>query len=343
MKSIKTLRQVGIALMLLVTFLVQGTWALAGTTGGLTGVVVDEKNAPVSGAAVTATAPSGSATSTTDASGHFVFVSLAPDTYTVSVTKTGYAPISSAGISVFADQTQTISLATHLEALKEIGNVTSRSATSLVKSGTTSDVYSVNASQAEKMTGLGGGGGLDNAYSAIASVPGAYVPVGQSGWFQAVYIRGGDYDQVGYEFDGVPVNRSFDNYPSTNASALGQQELQVYTGAAPANSEGQGLAGFINQVIRTGTYPGFGDSQIGLGAPIFYHKLNGEAGGASPNRLFSYYVGLGGYNEGSRYYDQSNGAGIPSTVWGTPFDFGPCAAAGDPGTGTAETGTPSSA
>ena len=42
--------------------------------------------------------------------------------------------------------------------------------------------------------GLGGGGGMDNAYSALASLPGLYVPQGQQGWYQAVYIRGGDYD-----------------------------------------------------------------------------------------------------------------------------------------------------
>ncbi|MDP9025099.1 MAG: TonB-dependent receptor, partial [Candidatus Eremiobacteraeota bacterium] len=152
------------------------------------------------------------------------------------------------------------------------------------------------------------------------SVPGAYVPVGQAGWFQAVIIRGGLFDQVGYEVDGVPVNRSFDNYPSSTASALGQQELQVYTGASPANAEGQGLSGFINQVVRTGTFPGFGSSDLGIGGPTFYHKANVEAGGASPDRLFSYYAGIGGYNQSQRLFDQNNGAGI-SPLWGAPLDF----------------------
>lgn len=110
--------------------------------------------------------------------------------------------------------------------------------------------------------------------------------------------------------DGVPVNRSFDNYPSGTASSLGQQELQVYTGAAPANAEGQGLSGFINQVIRTGTYPGFASTDIGIGGPAFYHKANFEFGGATPNRNFSYYVGVGGYNQDLRYIDQGNGQGV---------------------------------
>jgi len=311
-----------IALMLLVSMLCQGTWALAGTTGALTGtVVLAESNSPIAGAKVTAASPSQVATATTDAQGHFAFVSLAPDAYTVSVEKEGYQSVSQTGIAVFADNTQTVTISL----LKVIGKVTTRAASALVKPGTTADVYSVNAGTADKITALGGGGGLNTAYSAIASVPGVYVPVNQQGWFQSVFIRGGDYDQVGYETDGVPVNRSFDNYPATTASALGQQELQVYTGSAPANAESQGLSGFVNQVIRTGTYPGFASLDLGIGGPTFYHKANFEIGGANPSRNFSYYIGVGGYNQDYRYYDQNNGASISGT-YGSAFDVAPCPA-----------------
>jgi hypothetical protein len=310
----QTLRQVAVAVTALVAFLLQGTWVLAGTTGGLSGTVTDTKGAPVAGASIRVSSPSETASTKTDNSGHFQFLSLAPDTYTVAIEKDQYSPISYAGVTVFADQTQT--LAFRMEpALKTIAHVTSTAAGALIRAGTTSDVYSVNAATAAKVTGLGGGGSLDQAYSAIATMPGAYVPVGQAGWYQAVYIRGGDYDQVGYEVDGVPVNRSFDNYPSNTASSLGQQEVQVYTGASPANAEGQGLAGYINQVIKTGTYPGFASSDLGIGTSAFYHKANVEAGGATPNRLFSYYVGLGGANQDHRFYDQFNGASV-TPAWG---------------------------
>jgi hypothetical protein len=167
---------------------------------------------------------------------------------------------------------------------------------------------------------LGGGGSGDQGYSAIAALPGAYVPPGQAGWFQDVYIRGGDYDQVGYEFDGIPVNRSFDNYPTTNLSALGQQELQLYTGAAPASAESQGLAGYINQVIKSGTYPGFGAVNLAVGGPNLYNKANIEFGGATPNRNFSYYVGVGLVNYSPRYIDNSDGASYAQTN-GSPFDL----------------------
>ena len=301
-------RRAALAVFLLVAMLCQGTWALAGTTGGLTGVVVDaQTNAPVSGAEVKVLSPSESATTTTDAAGHFAFVSLAPDTYTVAVEHAGFDPVSAPGNPVFADSTQSIAIrmSTHL---KTIATVKSAGAGSLVRSGTTADVYAINASTQQAVAAVGGGGGLNSAYSAIATVPGAYVAGNQGGYYQTVHIRGGDFDQVGYEFDGVPINRSFDNYPSGAASSLGEQEVQVYTGAAPSNSESQGLAGFINQVIKTGTTPGFADAQLGVGAPTYYHHAMIEAGGATPNRLFSYYVGLGGYNQDYNYVDSTNGA-----------------------------------
>ncbi|MDQ2817330.1 MAG: TonB-dependent receptor [Candidatus Eremiobacteraeota bacterium] len=309
-------------LFALVAFVFQGTWALAGTTGRLSGRVITNEGAPVAGARVTASSPSQTVSTTTGSEGSFSFVSLNPDTYTVTLSKEGYEPTSQQGVTVIADQGATVTLRTN-RSVKTIGQVTTRAAAELVRPGTTADVYSVNAASQEKSAAMGGGGGLDQAYSAIASVPGVVVPPGQAGWFQTIHIRGGDFDQVGYELDGVPVLRSYDNYPITNASALGQQELQVYTGAAPASAESAGLAGYINQVIRTGTYPGFGTLDLGVGTPTLYNKVNLEAGGATPNRNFSYYIGLGVVGQAFRQLNNSNGADISNT-YGTPIGAAPC-------------------
>jgi hypothetical protein len=121
--------------------------AFAGTTGGLSGTVLDaETHAPIAGVKVTAISPSQTVTGFTDSSGHFAFVSLAPDEYTVTLEKTGYDSLSYAGASVFADAQQTLSFSMR-KTLKTIANVTSRSASSLVRPGTTADLYSVNAEQ----------------------------------------------------------------------------------------------------------------------------------------------------------------------------------------------------
>ena len=298
----------------------------AGTTGSLTGTLIDASGSAIAGAKISLASPSQTASTLTDPSGGFSFLSLAPDTYELSAQKAGYDPVSLAGITIFADQAQRLSLRTQ-RTLRTIATVTSRATDSLVRSGTTADVYSVNAAAASAAKVLGGGGNLNTAYSAIASVPGAYVPTNQSGAYQNISIRGGDYAQVGYEFDGVPTNKAFDNYPANTLSSLGQQEVQVYTGP-PVTSEASGSSGFINQVVRTGTYPGFGDLSFGVAGPQYYHHAALEIGGATTNRNLSYYAGFSGYDQDFRYYDQFNGAS-QSSLWGPPLVATACPSPGN--------------
>jgi hypothetical protein len=301
-------RHAFVALTLLLAMVSQGTWALAGTTGSITGYVRDQAGAPVSDAAVTASSLSQVATVHTDSTGHFDFLSLAPDTYTLAAAKDGYQDTSLSGISVFADQVQTVSL-TMPKQLKTIASVRSQAASSLVKSGVGGDIYSVDPAQIQKTATLGGGGNLDSAYSAIASVPGLVVGTGQAGWGQSVVIRGNASYFTGFEYDGIPVNRAFDNYNSSVESNLGLQELQVYTGGGPSSISSTGTSGFINQVIKTGTYPGYGTLQGGLSAyGAYYHSARAEAGGATPDRTFSYYVGISGYDQAFHQIDNNNGA-----------------------------------
>jgi hypothetical protein len=313
MKQQRTLRFASVAILLLVSFLFQETWALAGVTGNISGTIHDNAGAPLAGVKVQAVSPSQTATATTDSGGHFVLLSLAPDTYTLDLTRPGYQSISSVGTVVFADQTQQVAY-TMTKALKLIAHVTSQAGTSLVKSGVGGDLYSVNASTAAAAAALGGGGNLNNAYSAMASVPGVQTSQGGMGWdFNAAYVRGQNSYYTAFEYDGIPVNRSFDNYNSSTESSLGLQELQVYTGGGPSSIASAGTSGFINQVIKTGTFPGFATANLGIATPQYYHQASVEIGGSTPDRTFSYYVGLRGYNQAYRAIDNSNAAG-----YGTP-------------------------
>ena len=308
------------AFLSLALLLVQATWTLAGTTGTMNGtVVIGQTNVPVAQAKVTASSVSQTVSTTTDNGGNFSFVSLVPDTYTVTATKDQVIePFVQHGVTILADQVRTLTVAVKAY-IKTLATVTTRSTSGLVSAGTTANVYSVNAAAQERTASFGGGGGADQGYSALAALPGAFIPTNQAGWFQTINVRGGDYDQIGYELDGVPVNRSFDNYPSTNLSAIGQQELQMYTGAESAASEGQGLAGYINQVIKSGAYPGFATLNLGIGYPNLYNKASFELGGATPNRDLTYYLGIGLVDYSPRYYDQHDGASQIST-YGVPFD-----------------------
>jgi len=307
---------------------------IAGTTGGISGhVYVSTTQAPIDGAKVTAASPSQSATVVSDASGSYSLISLSPDTYSVTATKDGYDATVLHGVTVLADQVQTIRI-DMTKTITTLGRVNVTAAGALVKPGATADVYSVNTAAAQAAATLGGPGNLNQAYSAMASVPGVSAVQGQMGWYQPIYIRGGDLDQVGWEFDGIPVNRTYDNAPQTFLSNLGQQELQVYTGGTSANADASGIAGYVNQVIKRGTTPGFGNVTGGIGGPALYNKASLEAGGATPDHSFSYYVGLAAVDQGFRYLDNSNGGSrvnsgffMPITDkqvgFGTNFHFAP--------------------
>lgn len=92
---------------LLLAFGGQAGVALAGTSGGIAGIVTDAKTgAPISGVRLQITSPSQSVTATTDAHGRYIVFALQPDDYTVSAQKAGYDGNSISGEAVFADQTQ---------------------------------------------------------------------------------------------------------------------------------------------------------------------------------------------------------------------------------------------
>jgi hypothetical protein len=290
-----------------------GAWGLAsaGTTGTLHGSVVDAKsNAPLAAVRITAESPSQVATTVTDGAGGFRFISLVPDTYVVRAEKAGYDSVAQGGVVIFADQPLTLSLSL-TPIIKTIAHVSSRGADTQVRPGTTSDLYSVNSTGIKTTIATSGAGSMNQVYGAIGSVPGVNIPTNQQGWNQGVYVRGGDYQQVAYEFDGLPLTRQSDLNPIATLASLGTQEVQVYTGGTAASSNSSGLAGYINQIIKTGTHPGYADATLGVGAPSFYHSATAEISGATPDRLFSYYVGLSGTNQTYRYDDQFNGASDP--------------------------------
>lgn len=122
--------------------------ALAGTTGVLRGRVVDTATQrPVARATVVAESPQAIAKTTTDANGNYVFLSLTPGLYTVSVEARGFTPVSIAEVPVQADRAQTLAIADYPE-LKTITDQCSpcRGRNALVQVGIGSDVYTIYTS-----------------------------------------------------------------------------------------------------------------------------------------------------------------------------------------------------
>src|ERR1700737_2470351 len=123
--------------------------AFAGTTGGVSGRVLDDKGNPVASAHVTATGPSQSATATADAKGFYSILNLAPDTYSVTASKDGFDPSTVNGITVQADQNVAVDVTIKASA-RVLGHVTTTAAVSVVSKNTTGDLYAVSAQAINK-------------------------------------------------------------------------------------------------------------------------------------------------------------------------------------------------
>jgi hypothetical protein len=106
-----SLRGAFIALGALVALAAPATSAFAGTSGAIRGIVSDSSNGtPIAGVHLRISSPSQAAEVTTDSHGHYVVFGLAPDDYTITAVKPGYAAQSFSGETVNADQTQVYDL-----------------------------------------------------------------------------------------------------------------------------------------------------------------------------------------------------------------------------------------
>ena len=158
----------------------QVTWALAGTTGGLAGYVKDgATGAPVAGVRVEAVLrrrPSlppmrAGISSSRPLRTRYVHAQRYQSRLSGHVVSWGRRLCR----SIAARYTLTLG-----KALKTIGHaIATAGNANLVKSGVGGDLYSVNASQAAAAAPLGGGGNLNSAYSAMASVPGVQTGSGR--------------------------------------------------------------------------------------------------------------------------------------------------------------------
>jgi hypothetical protein len=117
--------------------------ALAGTTGSYSGIAVNEVGAPIPGALVSISSPSAVRQTRTDAHGYFLFLTLPPDTYVLTMERVGYNPISTR-IAVCADlyPQRRLQMLKHLNG--SLGHIQRHVIERLVKPEAGDDVYEAN-------------------------------------------------------------------------------------------------------------------------------------------------------------------------------------------------------
>lgn len=282
--------------------------AVATTVGTINGTITDaQSHAAIANVRITAAAPTGSYSTTSDARGFYAMTGVFADTYTISFQKQGYEPVSHTGVNVFADQVQTLNVTLN-KALKEIAQVTSRSTGGAFQPNQTVDTYTVTSNQANQL--LGNSINLSES-QLIASLPGASLD--SSGY---PVIRGGRENEENFQFEGIPYTDAFTNqFVNTLAlPGLGLQSAQLTPGVANAAYSNAGT-GTLNLVVKRGTYPGFGGFQGAIGYPGYRHAANLEWGFATPDGRLSDYMTFAGSNQAFPY------GGNPHVELGTVGEF----------------------
>lgn len=280
------------AAMLCAGFVVPQT-AYAGTTGNISGTVTDASGKPLADVSVSAASVSQSAHGVTDARGFYSLVNLTPDTYTVSYQKTGFQPLSVPGIAVFQDQTLTLNQKLQTQ-LKTIASVHAAGGSNLVKSNQGSDVYTVSGKQLTAATNP-----VDThetLYQYLAVTPG----VTTTGFPGQPRVRGGQVSDLGYEFDGIPIQDRITGFFTSNLANIGVSNVEVYTGGLPASGSANGT-GYLNSVVKTGTYPAYTQVSLQFTSPEANHYITLEHGWATPDHKFSGYIGFDGVNSQNQY------------------------------------------
>jgi hypothetical protein len=255
--------------------------AAAVETGAVSGIVTDASTkAPVAGAQVSVVAASGKYTVVTASNGFYSVVGLPPDTYTITVRKAGYEIGTVAGVTV----TQGISYRVDVRltpTLKTLGRlaVTANRAT-LVQKDVTVDAYAVTPVLQEQLKGTPL---ASEEFGLLTQLPG----VSSAGGYPI--LRGGLENNEGYQIEGINVVDPFFNQFSNNDTFNGAQSIQVVLGAGDASQGGAG-SGYINEVVKRGTYPGFGILQAEVGVGTLQHNVNFEYGSATPDNRFSWFL-----------------------------------------------------
>ena len=206
--------------------------ALAGTTGKVSGRVLDKKRQPLPGANVAI--PAARLGAASDADGRFVIIGIPAGTYEVKVHLLGYGPVAVQDVRISADNTTglDVELTEAPLMLKEVvvsaqRPVVDLKLTSTLATVSREDLESLPVQELQEVVNL------------------------QAGVVDG-HFRGGRLGEVQYQVDGVSVNNAYDNKSSLRIDRSLIEEVQVISGTFDAEY-GQAMSGVVNAVLRRGT------------------------------------------------------------------------------------------
>ena len=206
--------------------------AIAGTTGRISGRVLDAKQQPLAG--VNVAVPAARTGAVTDADGRYVIVNVPAGTYDLKMALVGYQATTFQGVIVSADNTARLdaTLALAPVNMKEIVVTARRPVVDLAR---TSTMASVDREQIKNLPVQE----LQDVVNLQAGVVDGH-------------FRGGRKGEVQFQVDGVTVNNVYDNTSTLKLDRSLLEEVQVISGTFDAEY-GQAMSGVVNAVLRRGT------------------------------------------------------------------------------------------
>ncbi len=205
--------------------------AHAGTTGRLSGRVLDPAKQPLVGANVAI--PAARTGAITDADGHYVILNVPAGTYDVRVSLIGYQAVLTQQVVVNADNTTVLDV-TLKSTPVPIQEVVVNAQRPVVDVNQTSQLATVSRKELTKLPVQE----LQDVVNLQAGVVDGH-------------FRGGRTGEVQYQVDGVTVNNPFNNTSSLKLDRSLLEEVQVISGTFGAEY-GQAMSGVVNAVLRSG-------------------------------------------------------------------------------------------
>jgi hypothetical protein len=221
------------------------------TTGIIQGTVVDQTGAIVSGAEVTVKNldTQNETPQKTDSDGRFVFLSLSPGRYTVSVSKAGFAKLVQKDLELTVGQAMSLKFQMQVAGANEVVEVTGSSP--VVDATQTESATTLNGRTIEETPILGRKFEdfltLTPGVSVVQGPDGDEISfAGQRGIFNNVSLDGGDYNN-GFFGEQVGGQRA-----AIDITLDAVKEFQVVATGAPAEF-GRTAGGVVNVVTKSGT------------------------------------------------------------------------------------------
>ena len=239
-KSLKALLAI-----VLVSLIVSGV-ALGGTTGKISGVVVDaETKEALPGAVITLLGTSIGAN--TDIDGRYSIINIPIGTYSVKANMMGYEPQTITGLKAIMDLTTTVNFKLKTTIYEVEGTVVRGDRGAIqVRTDITSTTKTVSTKEIENMAGVRSYADVVARQSGVVSSQG-----GSSGATSGLHVRGGRANEIAYFVDGLSTQDQVSGGSGAQINTNAIQEVMVITGGFNAEY-GQAMSGVVNVVTKSG-------------------------------------------------------------------------------------------